>query len=377
MVFKRTKPHITLKSEERERLDDIVRSGKSSRTEYERARIILKDSEGMGVNAIARSLETTRTKIYLVIDKALSYGIDQALRDLPGRGRSRTISDEARAYIIRTACTSPRDLGYTYELWTNRLLTDHIREKSPEEYDLGGISNGTVAKILSSGNIHPHRIRYYMEKTDPDHERKEAEVLHVYREVKVLRENGSDSLTAFLSYDEKPGIQATGNIYPDKQPDSDHGEVYRNHDYVRHGTLSLMAGIDLTIGHIIPLIEEKHRSAEFIKWLKIVDSYYPEDYTINIILDNHSIHSSRETMRYLSERPFRFHFVFTPTHASWLNIIEMFFSKMARSMLRGIRVDSTDELKDRMLRYIEDMNSEPVVFTWKWKIDEMPGKIMA
>ncbi len=83
------------------------------------------------------------------------------------------------------------------------------------------------------------------------------------------------------------------------------------------------------------------------------------------------------SMEYLSSRPFRFHFVFTPTHASWLNIIEMFFSKMARSMLRGIRVNSKDELKERILNYIEKLNREPVLFTWKWKMDDMLGKIMS
>jgi transposase len=138
-----------------------------------------------------------------------------------------------------------------------------------------------------------------------------------------------------------------------------------------------MAGIDLVSGHVIPLVEDRHRSLEFVKWLELVDSYYPEDSRITVILDNHSVHTSRETMRYLSSRPWRFHFVFTPTHASWLNIIEMFFSKIARSMLRGIRVESKKELKERMLKYIQDLNDEPVVFTWNWKMDEMPEGIMS
>jgi transposase len=147
----------------------------------------------------------------------------------------------------------------------------------------------------------PNKIRYYVEKTDPEHGRKEAEVLHVYREVNILRNTGVNSLTAVLSCDEKPGIQAIGNIYPDRAPDNDHGYVSRNHDYVRHGTLSLMAGIDLFTGHIIPIVEERRRSSEFIKWLDMVDKYYPEDYVITIILDNHAIHSSRETMQYLGK----------------------------------------------------------------------------
>ena len=105
-------------------------------------------------------------------------------------------------------------------------MTEFIRKIAPEEYGLRNISNGTVLKILKWGNIRPHKIRYYMEKTDPKHENKQAEVLHVYREVKILREEtepGREMPTAILSYDEKPGIQAISNIYPDKQPDETNG----------------------------------------------------------------------------------------------------------------------------------------------------------
>lgn len=375
MVFKRVKPHIALTDEQKRHLLEITRSRTVQRRVHERARIILMDSEGMNPGAIARELKTNRTKVYLVINKALSFGTEAALNDLPGRGKPRSIGDDARSYIIGIACTKPSSLGMPQELWTNRSLTDYVRKHAPHEYDLGNISNGTVSKILTGSNIRPHKIRYYMERTDPDHERKEAEVLHVYRDVKIIRDSGDNAMKAVLSYDEKPGIQAIGNLFPDKEPDENHGYVSRNHDYRRHGTLSLMAGIDLFTGHIIPLVDEKHRSAEFIRWLDLVDHYYPEDYSITIILDNHSVHSSRETMEYLSKRPYRFHFVFTPTHASWLNIIETFFSKMARSMLKGIRVDSTEELEKRILQYIEETNSEPVVFRWKYKMDEMPGKI--
>jgi transposase len=377
MVFKRVKPHITLTDDERKYLETITRSRTAELRMYERARIILMDSEGKNPGEIARDLGTNRTKVYLVINKALTLGIESALHDRQGRGKPRSLGDDARSYIINTACTKPLDLGMPQELWTNRSLTAYIRSHAPPEYNLHGISNGTISKILTKSSIRPHKIRYYMEKIDPEHERKETEILHVYRDVKILKKSGEESLTAVLSYDEKPGIQAIGNIYPDKSPDPDHGYVSRNHDYVRHGTLSLMAGIDLFTGHIIPLVEERHRSTEFIRWLDMVDRYYPEDYVITIILDNHSVHSSRETMEYLGRKPHRFRFVFTPTHASWLNIIETFFSKITRTMLRGIRADSKEDLKKRILSYIEETNSEPVVFTWKYRMDEMPGGIGA
>ena len=207
------------------------------------------DSEGKGMNAIANELVTNRTRLYLVIDKAITFGMDKALKDLPGSGRNRTIGDEARSFIIKSACTKPSEFGYTYEGWTNRLLTEYIRKNAPEEYNLKDISNGTVSKILTRGNIRLHKIRYYMGKTDPEHEKKQAEALHVYKEVKILREEngpGREMLTVILSYDEKPGIQAISNIYPDKQPDETNGYVSRNHGYRRNGTDVL----PLSFGHL-------------------------------------------------------------------------------------------------------------------------------
>jgi putative transposase len=181
-----------------------------------------------------------------------------------------------------------------------------------------------------------------------------------------------------ISYDEKPDIQAIGNVYPDLMPVEGHySTIARDHEYIRHGTLSLLAGIDLISGRVHHKVFEKHRSCEFIEYLKELELIYPEEEII-IIQDNHKIHTSRETREYLKTIPGKFKFVFTPKHASWLNIIESFFSKMARSVLRGIRVDSINELGDRISQYINQVNEKPVLFTWRYKMeemDEMPGGI--
>ena len=124
-------------------------------------------------------------------------------------------------------------------------------------------------------------------------------------------------------------------------------------------------------GKIYAKVFDKHRSVEFIDFLKDLNEAYNKDSIIKIILDNHSAHISKETMKYLNSVPNRFKFVFTPVHASWLNIIEMFFSKMARSFLRGVRVISKNELKSRILKYIEELNQSQVIFTWKWKMDQI------
>lgn len=133
--------------------------------------------------------------------------------------------------------------------------------------------------------------------------------------------------------------------------------------------MSLLAGIDLLTGQVHACVEERHRSREFIGFLKKLDAAYPCDTAIKVILDNHSAHVSKETNKWLAAQPEgRFNFVFTPKHGSWLNLVEGFFSKMARSVLRGIRVASKAELKQRIMAYLDNLNREPVVHTWSYKI---------
>jgi transposase len=134
-----------------------------------------------------------------------------------------------------------------------------------------------------------------------------------------------------------------------------------------------MAGIDLLSGHVHALVKERYRSREFIEFLKILDHAYPADTAIEVILDNHSAHVSRETTAWLAGQPIgRFAFTFTPTHGSWLNLIEGFFSKLGRSVLGHIRVNSKHELKERPTACIADINRQPVVHTWHYKIHNAP-----
>jgi transposase len=138
--------------------------------------------------------------------------------------------------------------------------------------------------------------------------------------------------------------------------------------------LSLLAGIDLLAGKVHAGVEDRHRSREFVSCLKRLNDAYPTGTAIKLILDNHSAHISKETKAWLDTRPEgRFSFVFTPKHASWLNLVEGFFSKMAPSMLRHMRVASQAELKARILAYLNDINADPVVHTWTYKIGETAG----
>jgi transposase len=162
-------------------------------------------------------------------------------------------------------------------------------------------------------------------------------------------------------------MQAIGVTAPDLPPKPGlHAAFARDHEYKRHGALSLLAGIDLLTGKVHALVEERHRSREFIEFLQLLDAAYPASTAIKLILDNHSAHISKETKAWLATQPEgRFELTFTPKHGSWLNLI----SKLARSVLRHIRVASKRELKDRILAAIDDINQQPVVHTWSYKLD--------
>jgi DDE superfamily endonuclease len=140
--------------------------------------------------------------------------------------------------------------------------------------------------------------------------------------------------------------------------------VGRDHEYKRLGTCSILAALDLHEGHVTARVERRHRSREFIALLKDLDQYYPVHCTIRIILDNHSAHISKETRAFLATRPNRFQYVLTPKHGSWLNIVETLFGKMARTFLRHIRVQSWEELRERILLGIAEINAAPVVHRW-------------
>lgn len=369
MPFQSQRAPLKLSTEMREELSVLAQSRVAARSHGERARILLAYADGTTVSAIARLLHTNRLKVERCLNKALQFGPRAALDDLAGRGRPARITAEARTWVGALACQKPKDLGYPEELWTTRRLAAHTRRHGPAAGHpaLARVGRGTISKILRRQPLRPHRIRYYLERRDPEFERKMADVLCVYRELAVWRAVGAPaaSVVAVLSYDEKPGIQALANVAPDLPPvPGRHPTVARDYEYRRHGTVSLLAGIDLITGHVWGLVKDRHRSAEFIEFLRLVDDQYPPRATVRIILDNHSAHISKETRAYLGTRPGRFEFIFTPVHGSWLNLVESFFGKLARTLLRGMRVSSKAELKERILRGLAELNEAPVVFRW-------------
>ncbi|WP_211704294.1 IS630 family transposase, partial [Paraburkholderia aspalathi] len=235
---------------------------------------------------------------------------------------------------------------------------------------LARAGKSTVWRILDAHELKPHRVRYYLERRDAQFERKMEEVLMVYRDVELYRADAVHDARPVpiytVSVDEKPGVQALSTTAPDLPPvPGKHASVGREHEYVRHGTLSILAALDLHTGEVIANVEERHRSREFIGLLQRLHEHYPADALIRVVLDNHSAHISKETMAWLAAHPGRFEYVHTPKHGSWLNLVESAFSKMARTFLRHIRVASRDELRQRILQGIDEMNAHPVRFQWK------------
>ena len=372
---------LPLSDEDKKYLKSLSKTRTIQAQVVDRARILLYKADGVSFDDIAARLNISKRTVRLCISKFNTGGLDAALFDAKRSGRPAEVSDDAKAWIINLACQRPADLGYSQELWTLAKLHKHIQQHAQQAGfpRLTTITKAYVQKLLQDNQIKPFKIKYYCEKRDPDFESKMHEVLVVYKQVEMqFDENGNIivpddyKLTITVSYDEKPGIQAIANTSKDLRPTGDNGEVYRDYEYKRLGTVSLLAGIDLLTGEAIPLVRDTHKSSDFIDFLKILDKKYPSQDTIRIILDNHSAHTSKETKRFLATMPKdRFAFVFTPKHGSWLNMIEGIFGKMTKQMLRGIRVNSKQELVDRIYQYFDEINKEPVVYHWKYKMDDI------
>ena len=372
---------LTLSIEDRELLETLVRTRTIQAQLMNRARILLLKADGESIDAIADKVGLNRNSVLLCIKKYRHGGVANAIYDADGRGRPPEITDDEKTWITDIACQKPTEFGYAAELWTYAKLTEHIHENAENAgyARLSTISQSSIVNILNSSEIKPFRIKYYCEKRDPEFETKMHNVLVVYKQLSLrFDENGQlvpyegdEPETHTVSYDEKPGIQAIATTSPDLPPIVGNGVTMRDYEYKRLGTLSLLAGIDLLTGEAFPLVSDTHKSSDFIEFLKLLNENYPEGDKIRLILDNHSAHTSKETRAFLATMPGRFEFVFTPKHGSWLNMIEGFFGKMTHQMLRGIRVESKEELAEHIYKYFYEINKVPVVHRWKYRMDEI------
>ncbi len=372
---------ITLSDEDRSYLEMQTRSRTIQAQTVCRARILLLRANATSIDEIADKVGINRCSVMLCLKKFKEGGVENALFDAPGRGRNAEITDDEKAWIINIACQKPVDLGYSAEVWTRALLTKHINKFAEEagHVRLSTISQSKVRTILEEADIKPNKITYYCENRDPDFDQKMHNVLLVYKQLsmqfdkdgKLLPFADDEQIIHVLSYDEKPGIQAIATTSDDFLPNEKHKTISRDYEYKRLGIVSLLAGIDLQTGEAIPLVRDTHNSKDYIEFLKILDKKYPKKDKIRLVLDNLRVHSSEETRKYLASKPGRFEFVFTPKHGSWLNLVEGFFSKLTRQSLKGIRVKTKEELVQRIYKYFDEVNAEPIVYHWKYKLEEI------
>ncbi len=373
---------IALNAEEVETLERIMRQSTVEARVYTRAKILLLKKAGRSNESIAEKLDTTVPTVRLCLDKYREGGLDAALHDRKGRGRKAEITDADITWVISKACQKPKECGLSAEFWYPASFTRYIHSVAEKEGHprMASVSETKLRQILKDAKLRPFKVSYYCEQRDPDFDAKMHDVLVIYKQLS-LQFDDEGKLLPFegppvhtVSYDEKPGIQAIGTTAEDRPPvpGLSKGDTFqRDYEYVRYGTVSLLAAIDLLIGEAIPLVSGTHKSADFVLFLKKLDGKYPEGDKIRSILDNHSAHTSRETQTYLNTVPGRFEFVFTPTHGSWLNLIEGFFSKMTRQMLAGIRVGNIEELTRRIYQYFDEVNMIPVPYRWSYQLDDI------
>ena len=303
-----------------------------------------------------------------------------ALDDRPRPGREPTITIEAKAWLIDLACRKAKDFGYPHELWTTRLLAWHAREHGPTEGHacFANLAQGTVCKILDQEDVKPHKVRYYLERRDPDFAEKMAEVLCVYRQVKILKKAAAVSKTkpsdqvAIVSYDEKwvsrPSPRPPRTCRPGPAC------MRPSHASMNISATARSACWPESISSPARFSRPRQGPSPQSRIHRIPQASRRRlsgPTAIKLIPDNHSAHISKETRAWLADQPtHRFEFIFTPKHGSWLNLIEGFFSKLTRSVLRHIRVTSKQELKNRLMAAMDDFNQRPVVHTWTYKLDK-------
>jgi transposase len=222
----RSKP-VILDSDQTAQLTQISKAKSEEVRRVQRAKILLMASNGESDDTIASAVDLNKNSVRNTIAKFTSMGLQAALSDLARSGRPAIIGDDAKTWLKSQACIKPKDLGYAQELWTIKKLTSHIHDTCLEVgHDvLSKISPSKVWTILEEDELKPHRIQYYLERRDPDFERKMNDILMVYKEVELLLSGERTSNDIIVSYDEKPGIQAIANIAPDLPPRAGHGCV--------------------------------------------------------------------------------------------------------------------------------------------------------
>jgi transposase len=338
---------LVLREGDREELVRWTRSATGPAALATRARIVLAAAEGRTNSGIAQQVGVSRPTVLAWRARYETAGL-AGLHDEPRSGRPREV--DRLEVITATLTPPPKKYGITH--WSTRLLARHL-----------GISDHTVAVIWREYGIQPWRAASFRFSTDPQLEAKVIDVVGLYL---APPENA-----VVLSVDEKSQIQALDRTAP-VLPMQPHLIERRSHDYIRHGTSTLFAALEVATGKVTARMANRHRHQEFLTFLRQVARAYP-DQDLHLIMDNYSAHKHAAVKAWLAANP-RIHVHFTPTHASWMNMVECWFSMAERQAIHRGTYRSVRDLNAKIRAYIDGWNDRCHPFTWTKTADQILAK---
>ena len=333
---------ITLSDEERVSLEEIVAAATSEQRTVGRARVALLAAEGMANRQIAAEVGLSEQKVAQWRNRFAEHRV-AGLADLPRSGRPPVYGHDKRIEVFKTACSPPPE-GETH--WTVRSLADAV-----------GVGKSQVHQILAEADLKPHQVRSWLTSLDPGFDTKQADVCGLYL--------SPPENAIVVSIDEKTSIQAREPIRKEL-PMRPGKPARREFEYKRHGVQALLAGLLVHTGEVIGDVYDRNSRLEFVDFLERLDGQIPAGKEVHAILDNLQVHKTAEVEAWLAEHP-RWSFHFTPTHASWLNQIELFFSILTRRLLRRGIFKSKADLRAQLLAFIDRYNPTAKPFAWTYE----------
>jgi len=350
MKLGRPKPVTTLTDEQREQLEQWTRRRSTAQALVRRAAIVLLSIEGMNDIEIAKRLRTTRETVGRWRRRFLKLGVD-GLLDEPRPGAPRKISDkDVERVITLTLETKPKDATH----WSTRGMAKRA-----------GMSQTAVTRIWRAFALQPHRSETFKLSKDPLFVDKVRDIVGLYM--------SPPERALVLCVDEKSQIQALDRTAPllPMRP----GQIERRtHDYKRHGTTSLFAALDVATGKVIGSLHRRHRATEFRRFLDNIDAAVPSNLDVHLVLDNYATHKTPTIQRWLAKRS-RYQLHFTPTGASWINMVERWFAELTNKQIRRGVHRSTRALEDAIRHFLDVNNENPKPFVWTQSADEILASI--
>jgi transposase len=346
----RPKADLVLTEAEREQLQAWTRRGKTAQALALRSRIVLACAKGLDNRVVAKELAVTPQTVSKWRGRFVRERLG-GLCDAPRSGAPRTVHDaDVEAVITRTLEAKPRDATH----WSTRAMAKQT-----------GLSQSTISRIWRAFGLQPHRQETFKLSSDPLFVAKTRDIVGLYLDPPVK--------AMVLCVDEKSQIQALDRTQP-VRPLAPGVPERRTHDYMRHGTTTLFAALDIATGEVIGRLHRRHRSQEFLKFLKTIDQQVPEDLDVHLIMDNYGTHKTQAVQNWFVRHP-RFHVHFTPTSASWLNQVERWFATLTQKQIRRGTHRSTQQLEQAIRDYLANYNADPKPFVWSKTADEIFASI--